>query len=55
MMACPHQAETEKFVTGATKLVRYNSRLPVVVFVPNGYELKYRLWKAQEIVAAPVN
>ncbi|WP_410209801.1 serine protease inhibitor ecotin [Aquirhabdus sp.] len=55
MMACPHQPETEKFVTGATKLVRYNSRLPIVVFVPNGYELKYRLWKAQDTVAAPVN
>ena len=55
MMACPNQPETEKFVTGATKLVRYNSRLPIVVFVPKGYELKYRLWKAQDTVAAPVN
>ncbi len=55
MMACPNRPETEKFVTGATKLVRYNSRLPIVVFVPNGYELKYRLWKAQDIVPAVVN
>ncbi|MBC7750845.1 MAG: ecotin family protein [Candidatus Saccharibacteria bacterium] len=35
-MACPNQAETEKFISGATKLVRYNSRLPIVFFVPHG-------------------
>lgn len=52
MMACPNQPETEKFITGATKLVRYNSRLPIVVFVPTGYELKYRLWKAKHIQPA---
>jgi len=54
-MACPDRPKSEKFITGATKLVRYNSRLPIVVFVPNGYELKYRLWKAQDIQIAPVN
>lgn len=55
MMACPDRPKSEKFITGATKLVRYNSRLPIVVFVPNGFELKYRLWKAQDIQIAPVN
>lgn len=54
-MACPDRPKAEKFITGATKLVRYNSRLPVVVFVPNGYELKYRLWKAQDIQIPIVN
>lgn len=24
---------------------RYNSKLPVVVYVPQGYEVRYRLWK----------
>jgi len=55
MMACPDRPKSEKFITGATKLVRYNSRLPIVVFVPNGYELKYRLWKAMEMMPAPIN
>jgi len=55
MMACPDRQKTEKFITGATKLVRYNSRLPIVVFVPNGYELKYRLWKAQDFQTPQVN
>ncbi len=55
IMACPNRPKSEKFITGATKLVRYNNRLPIVVFVPNGYELKYRLWRAQDIQAAPIN
>lgn len=25
---------------------RYNSRLPVVIYVPEGYEARYRAWKA---------
>lgn len=55
MMACPNSPKVEKFITGAKKLVRYNSRLPIVVFVPNGYELKYRLWKAMDIQTSVVN
>lgn len=27
------------------RLFRYNSKLPVVVYVPEGYEVRYRLWK----------
>jgi ecotin len=26
---------------------RYNSKLPVVVYVPEGYEVRYRFWKAE--------
>lgn len=55
MMACPDRPKSEKFITGATKLVRYNSRLPIVVFVPTGYELKYRFWKAQDIQTPSMN
>lgn len=55
MMACPNRPNSEKFIIGASKLVRYNSRLPIVVFVQNGYELKYRLWKAQDIQIPPMN
>ena len=55
LMACPNSSKVEKFITGTTKLVRYNNRLPIVVFVPNGYALKYRLWKAQDIQSASIN
>ena len=30
--------------------IRYNSRLPVVVYAPDGYEIRYRIWKASEAI-----
>lgn len=32
---------------GEPKLLRYNSRLPLVVYVPAGAEVRYRLWRAE--------
>ena len=28
--------------------IRYNSRIPLVVYVPKGGEVRYRIWKAAE-------
>jgi ecotin len=39
---------TPKFVAGPRRLVRYNSRLPLVVMVPEGCEVRWRTWKAAE-------
>ena len=36
----------QRFVTGATHKIRYNSRLPVVIYCPNNMECRYRIWKA---------
>lgn len=46
LMACPSDDKTEVFVQAQPKLLRYNSQLPVVVFLPEGMQLKYRLWSA---------
>lgn len=47
MMAPPPGAPmVTTFVTGTPLLVRYNSRLPIVVYVPTGYEVRYRIWQA---------
>lgn len=47
MMAAPEGSEkVEQFVAGAPLLIRYNSRLPVVIYAPEGYEVKYRIWNA---------
>jgi ecotin len=47
MMAPPEGApKVRKFVTVAPLQIRYNSRLPVVVYVPQGYQVRYRIWKA---------
>ena len=40
--------KVERFITlgGVPYLIRYNSRLPVVVYVPLGVEVRYRIWRA---------
>jgi ecotin len=49
MMAPPEGAPLVKtFVTASPVHVRYNSRLPIVVYVPKGYEVRYRIWEASE-------
>jgi ecotin len=43
----PNSKQVERFVTlrGEPRLFRYNSRLPMVVYVPEGVEVRYRLWR----------
>lgn len=50
-MACPPGYENaDEFVrvAGEGFLQRYNSKLPVVVYVPEGFEVRYRIWTAQD-------
>jgi ecotin len=44
----PNVAQVERFITlgGEPYLIRYNSHLPVVVYVPEGVEVRYRIWRA---------
>jgi len=49
LMACPPgQERTEAFVAvrGAGFVQRYNSKLPVVVYIPEGFQARYRIWSA---------
>ena len=51
MMACPPgQKEQDTFVKVQSDqgLVRYNSKLPVVVYVPDDFDVHYRIWTAKE-------
>lgn len=48
-MMCPDDKKTMKFVNMQPLLINYNSKLPVVVYVPEGMELKYRIWKAGKL------
>lgn len=52
LMACPAQAPQQRFVQvrGDGQLLRYNSRLPLVVYVPEGFEVRYRVWHASKDV-----
>lgn len=45
LMGCPDNTRTEKFISQSEK-VRYNSKLPVVIFAPKGFEVKYNIWSA---------
>lgn len=44
----PNAPKVDRFITlgGGPYLIRYNSRLPVVVYVPKGVEVRYRIWTA---------
>lgn len=49
MMAPPPDSpKVERFITlgGERYLVRYNSKLPLVVYVPEGVEVRHRVWRA---------
>ena len=44
----PGAPKVARFITlgGGPYLIRYNSRLPIVVYVPEGVEVRYRIWNA---------
>ena len=49
MAVDPNAPKEDRFIAlgGEPYLVRYNSRLPVVVYVPEGAEARYRIWSAE--------
>ena len=48
MAVDPEAPKVERFITlgGEPFLLRYNSRLPIVVYAPEGAEVRYRIWSA---------
>ena len=47
LMAPPEGApKVKKFVTASPLQIPYNSRIPIVVYAPKGYEIRYRIWEA---------
>ena len=48
MAVDPNAPKVSKFITlgGEPYLIRYNSKVPVVVYVLSGAEVKYRIWNA---------
>jgi ecotin len=50
MAVDPDAPKLDRFITigGEPKLLRYNSRLPIVVYVPKGVEVRYRIWRADQ-------
>lgn len=48
-MACPGP-NRNLFVTAQPEMVRYNGKLPIVVYVPEGYDVQFKIFKAEEDV-----
>ena len=48
MAVDPNAPKVVRFITlgGDPYLIRYNSRMPIVVYVPEGVEVRYRIWTA---------
>jgi ecotin len=44
----PNAPKVARFIAlgGNPYILRYNSRLPIVVYVPEGVEVRYRIWTA---------
>ena len=44
----PNAPKVNRFITlgGEPYLIRYNSRLPIVVYAPSDVEVRYRIWRA---------
>jgi ecotin len=54
MAVDPAAPRVERFISaGGETILRYNSRLPIVVYVPVGVEVRYRLWRAEAFQVSP--
>jgi ecotin len=45
----PNTPKVSRFIAlgGEPYLIRYNSRMPIVVYAPEGVEIRYRIWSAR--------
>lgn len=48
----PDSTPSKAFVQAPSLLIRYNSRLPVVVYAPVEYQIRYRIWRTEETAAS---
>jgi ecotin len=56
LMACPDGKSRQEFVpvVGDGFMLRYNSKLPIVLYVPKDVEVRYRIWSASSKVEKAV-
>ncbi|MCR9297229.1 MAG: ecotin family protein [bacterium] len=49
MAVDPAAPKVERFISlrGEAYLIRYNSRLPIVVYVPTDAQVRYRIWRTE--------
>lgn len=47
LMACPDSKKVMKFVKSQGYLVDYNGRMPIVLYIPEGFDAKFRIFTAE--------
>ncbi|WP_084399695.1 serine protease inhibitor ecotin [Pseudotamlana agarivorans] len=45
---CPDNTKHQEFVKSNGEIIRYNSKLPVVIYTPKGYEVRYHIWSRSD-------
>lgn len=50
MMACPGKPNRNIFVSAQPELVNYNGRMPIIIYVPDGYDVQFQIFKAENDV-----
>lgn len=48
LMGCSDTKKTNKFIHLEAQMANYNSRLPIVLYIPKNMEVKYRIWYADK-------
>lgn len=49
-MACPGAPNRNLFVSAQPEMVRYNGRLPIIIYVPDEYQVQFKIYKAEDDV-----
>jgi ecotin len=47
LMACPEESKHIEFIKSTSELLRYNSKVPIVIYAPKGFEIRYKIWKRE--------
>lgn len=51
-MGCPDNTLHDEFVSGKTQIVAYNSNMPLVVYIPESLQVRYKIWEGGTIYEA---
>lgn len=44
MMGCPDAPKRNLFVSAKPQLTRYNGKMPIIIYAPEGYEVRYSIY-----------
>ena len=54
LIGCTDGIKTIKFITISPLKLQYNSKVPIVAYIPKEMDLRYRVWKADKKLVKPM-